>query len=462
MSEKKSTYSGLAWRYGMTNGFSTLLTTVAATYWALFLTGAVGMEPAMMATILSISSTVDLISIPVCGVVMQKVRIGGGKWGIFRPWLLAGGIIAAACRWLSFTDIGLSGTASAIWFGGMYIICYLAFNLAYSAFTGILPLMAKDPSDRVSFASARTTCNSIGKFVFSLTSVALVGFFGQGNDAKGYSMLAALISVLVMIGFVQLFFAAKPYDVLSTNTDNTKGAKKDQYSASFWEMLKFTITKPFLLYLLGSVCKGTIYFIITALAPYYYSYVVGDKSMLTVYLSASTFLMIGGSFIAPYVSKLCKGSRNTFAAGIAIYGACLGLAYFCGANATMFTIFMCVGYVGYSIAHASEAALYSCVVDYTEWKHDKDLKPFMMTLFSLTPKIGTTVGSMVFGFGLVAIGFNKDNVTAEAANGIRMLLSGLPAILAALSVVFMALCPLSDQKVKEMSAELKARRESRQ
>ena len=80
----------------MTNGFSTLLTTVAATYWALFLTGAVGMEPAMMATILSISSTVYLLSIPVCGIVMQKVRIGGGKWGIFRPWLLAGGGIAAA------------------------------------------------------------------------------------------------------------------------------------------------------------------------------------------------------------------------------------------------------------------------------------------------------------------------------------------------------------------------------
>ena len=180
--------------------------------------------------------------------------------------------------------------------------------------------------------------------------------------------------------------------------------------------------------------------------------------MLTVYMSCSTFLMIGGSFIAPYVSKLCKGSRNTFAFGVAIYGACLGIAYFSGANAVMFTIFLCVGYIGYSIAHAAEAALYSCVVDYTQWKHNRDLKPFMMTLFSLTPKIGTTVGSLVFGFGLVAIGFDQTNVTPAAAEGIRMLLSGLLAILAALSVVLMALCPLSDAKVKEMNAELQARK----
>lgn len=458
MPKKKSIYTGLSFRYGMTNGFTTLLTTVASTYWGLFLTGAVGMEQLTMATILSIASTVDLISIPICGVVLQKVRIGGGKWGLFRPWLLIGGIVAALCRWLSFTDLGLTGTGAAIWFGGTYILAYVAFNMAFSAFTGILPLMARDPADRVAFSSARTACNSIGKFLFSLTSVSLVALFGQGNDAKGYSALAGLIAALVVFGFTQLFFASKKYDVMETNAAAGKGKGKDQYSASIWEMLKYVISKPFLLYLLGATCKGTIFFIITALAPYYYTYVVGDKSMLTVYMSLSTFLMIGGSFLAPFVSRLCKGSRNTYALGVAVYGACLGLAYFCGANAVAFTVFMSVGYVGYAIAHASEPALYTSVVDYTQWKHGKDLKPFMMTLFSLVPKLGTTIGSIVFGFGLTAIGFDKANVTESAANGIRMLLSGLPALLAVLSVVAMILCPLSEKRVQEMSKDLADRK----
>lgn len=456
--KKKTTYSLLSWRYGVTNGFSTLLTTVASTYWALYLTGAVGMSSAMMASILTASSMADLISVPICGVVMQKVRISNGKYGIFRPWLLIGGVGAALFRWLSFTDVGLTGTAQALWFGGAYILCYVFFNLGYSAFTGILPLMAKG-EDRVAFASARVTCNSIGKFLFSLTSVTLVSLFGQGDDVKGYSILAAVIAILVAGGFAQLYFGAKDYDVATTESAGT--GKKDQYSASLWEMVKCTVTVPFLLYLVGASCKGAMYFIVTGLSPYYYNYVVGDKSMLTVFMSASTFLMIFSAYLTPYVNKIFKGSRNTYVAGIAVYGGCLALAYFSGANATVFTIFLSIGYVGYAVAHASEAAFYTGIVDYTQWKHDKDLKPFMMTLFSLTPKIGTTVGSAIMGFGLVAVGFDAANVTTAAANGVRLLLSGLPAALAVLCVVACMICPMSQKQIERIQSELEARKASK-
>lgn len=454
---KKTTYSVLSWRYGVTNGFTTLLTTVASTYWAIFLTGSVGMSTAMMASILTICSTADLISLPICGAVMQKVRLANGKYGIFRPWLIIGGVLAALLRWLSFTDIGLTGTAQAIWFGGAYILCYLFFNLSYSAYTGILPLMAKG-SDRVAFASARVTCNSAGKFLFSISSVTLVSLFGQGNDARGYSLLAALIAVLTAAGFIQLFLGSKEYDVLQTGAPSADGKKKDQYDVSLWEMIKCTITLPFVLYLLGASCKAAMYFVITGLSPYYYNYVVGDKSMLTVFMSASTFLMIGTSFVTPYVSKIFKGSRNTYVAGIIGYGACLALAYFSGANAVAFTIFLSVGYVGYAIAHSAEVAFYSAIVDYTQWKHNRDLKPFMMTLFSLTPKIGTTVGSAILGFGLVAIGFDAKNVTPEAANGIRMLISGLPAVLAACCAVVCMICPMSEKRILQIQADIEARK----
>jgi len=448
---KKTIYSGAAFRYGITNGFSTLLTTVASTYWALFLTSAVGIETAIMATILTISSTVDLISIPVCGVVLQKTKFKKG--GKFRPWLIIGGIGAALLRWLSFTDIGLTGAGQAVWFAGTYILTYLFFNLAYSAFTGLLPVMAKTPEDRVSFSSARVMCNSVGKFLFSLTSVALINFFGKSSEAAGYSLFALLITVLVIIGFGQLFLGTKEYDVIETVV--VKGGKsKDQYSASFWEMIKYTISKPFLLYLLGSACKGTTYFIIVGLASYYYKYVIGNMNMLTVYLTASTFLMIGGSFLTPFISKLFKGSRNTFVIGVLIYGLCLGSAFFFGKTGTSFTIIMCLAYIGYSFAHAAEVAVYSFVVDYTKWKSGKDLKPFMMTLFSLTPKIGTTIGSAVLGFGLVAVGFDKTNVTAEAANGIKVLFSALPSVIAIIGAAAMLLCPLSSKKIEEMRADM--------
>ncbi len=451
MEKGKSIYTGAAFRYGITNGFSTLLTTVASTYWSLFLTSAVGIETAIMATILTVSSTVDLISIPICGVVLQKVRFKKG--GKFRPWLVIGGVGAALLRWLSFTNLGLTGAGQAIWFAGTYILSYLFFNLAYSAFTGILPVMAKTPNERVAYASSRVTWNSVGKFLFSLTSVGLIKFFGKTSEATGYSMLALIISILVVIGFVQLFMGTKKYDVIET-VESAGGKTKDQYDASIWEMIKYTITKPFVLYLIGSACKGTTYFIITGLAAYYYRYVVADMNMLTVYLTASTFLMIGGSFLTPYVSKLFKGSRNTFVVGVLFYGLFLGSAYFFGKSAVTFTVIMCLAFVFYSFAHSAEVAVYSYVVDYTKWKTGKDLKPFMMTLFSLTPKIGTTIGAAVLGYGLVAVGFNKAKVTPQAVAGIKALFSALPAIIAIIGAAAMLLCPLAEKKVQEMHADI--------
>ena len=219
-------------------------------------------------------------------------------------------------------------------------------------------------------------------------------------------------------------------------------------------MVKYSITKPFLLYLAASACKGSTFFIIMGLAAYYYNYVVNDMGMFTVFLTLSTFLMIVGSFFTPIISRIMKGSRNTFIFGILIYGICLGLAYFFGNTGLSFTILMSLGYLGYSFAHASEVAVYSTVVDYTKWKSGKDLKPFMMSLFSLTPKIATTVGAAVLGFGLVAVGFVKDNVTPQAIQGIKVLMSGLPAILAAICIVAMILFPLTDKKVIEMQEDM--------
>ena len=55
-------YSVMSFRYGLTNGFSTLITTIATTYWAIFLTDAVGLETGVMAGILGAASIIDMVS----------------------------------------------------------------------------------------------------------------------------------------------------------------------------------------------------------------------------------------------------------------------------------------------------------------------------------------------------------------------------------------------------------------
>ena len=58
---------------------------------------------------------------------------------------------------------------------------------------------------------------------------------------------------------------------------------------------------------------------------------------------------------------------------------------------------------------------------------------------------------------LLLIGFDKANVTAAAANGVRVLLSGLPALLAVGCVVFCMLCPMSEKRVAQIQSDIEAR-----
>ena len=231
--------------------------------------------------------------------------------------------------------------------------------------------------------------------------------------------------------------------------------KTDQYDASLWQMIRYTLCKPFVLFICAGMCRTAMYMIVNGLSAFYYTYVAGDASMLTVYLSSSTGLMILGSFIAPFVAKYIKGSRNLYALGVGIFTSCLLCAFLLGSNPVVLTALMCVGYVGWAFAHSCEIAYYSSVVDYSSLRAGRDLKPFMMMLFSLIPKLAITIGSTVLGFGLVAIGFDATAVTAEAASGLKFLFSGLPAAFGIACVVLTLFNPmnkkLSDQVARELA-----------
>ncbi len=330
------------------------------------------------------------------------------------------------------------------YFGLMYILCYVSWNLVYSPYTGLLPVLAPDPSDRASYAACRIQMNSLAKFLLSLVAVTAFA-------AIGYSAFAGILSVLCFLGFYQLYMMAKPYDKPVPKAEGTD--KQQAENVSFLDMVKSIISFPMLMFLIAGILKIATYFAVTALSVYYYTYVLEDRAMLTLYLSLSTALMIGGSFITPFVSKLVGGSRNAYIVGGVIYAGSMLISYFSSSSALFFTILLSIGYIGYSFMHSAEAAVYSNLVDYTELKTGKDLKGFLMTLLSLSPKIGGVFQGLILGAGLTAIGFQADHVTEQAIAGLPVLFALFPAVLLIIVIIAMLFYPLTDKKIAQMRAE---------
>ena len=158
------------------------------------------------------------------------------------------------------------------------------------------------------------------------------------------------------------------------------------------------------------------------------------------------------------VTKVVKGGRNTTIVGIAWYGTCFACAYFFGKTGTSFTAIMILAYIGYSLFHGVGQAVYSSIAEYTEWKTGKDLKGFIMGFSSIAAKFSSSIGGLVVGIGLTAIGFNAEAITPEMTEGIRTLMSLLPACVCAVAIGLTLLCPLTDDTIKMVQKELAERK----
>lgn len=447
----KVVYTKKSISYGIVNGFSALKTQFGGTYTNFWMTE-MGISNVHLGLINTIKGLVTLWGNVVNGVLLQKVRLPHGR---YRSWMYMVMPLVLVLNVCFFTNWGLpDGVGKACLYGALLILDQWIYNLVFSAYTGLMIPLAPDPAERVSVSACRSQGNSVFKVLFSLTNVALIAFFGRlfNNEHAGYTVMAFIIMAMLTCAMVFLANYAKNVDPSGKReAGEIKTNRPD--NVSFWAMLKSVFSKEMVIWLLISLCKAAPYTTVSGLIAYYYKYVVGDNTLFTTYLSLTTFLLLGGAILAPQLARKW-GIRRVCQLGFLLYAAALAAAYLLGKNAVAFTILLACGYIGYSLIHTSELALYTNVVDYTAITRGADTRPFLSSLYMMGASLGSTVGGAVLGFGLATIGFEKSNITAEAADGIRVLLSVLPVailILGFLIVTF--LFKLDEEKLRNVRKE---------
>lgn len=428
--------------YGLTCGTLAIIPTIYNSYWALFLSSAAGLSAAGMATVMSIIGIADVISIIVVSFIIQKCNLKSGK---FRFWVLFGGIIAAITRVFAFSTIG---SGSVAYYAVLIVISSFMFNLAYCAYMGMIPIISDTQEGRMKAVSAQQQMVAVFAIIISLIGVSVI-------KTAGYAVLNIISAAFIIVSLIPMYIATRDIDVYKPAEKMSQAEIEAQPST--WDMIRLIVNVPMIIYLLGSICKVVGSIGLTMLVSYYYTYAYGDMKLLTYYLTLSTVLQLIGASLAPFVNKLLKGNRNTFAFGLAFYSTCLIVAFFVGHSALLFTIMLSVGYMGWAVSHTADAAYYSYIGDYVEYKHGKNIQPFLMSLLSLAIKIGIAISSIVVGWGLVAIGFDANNVTEAAKTGIQHLTIILPVIVLAIGAIVTIFSPLSEKRITEIKNELHKR-----
>jgi GPH family glycoside/pentoside/hexuronide:cation symporter len=154
------------------------------------------------------------------------------------------------------------------------------------------------------------------------------------------------------------------------------------------------------------------------------------------------------------------GKKNTFLTAMGIASLLSIIFYWLNSSQIIlifvfqFFISICAG-----IIFPLLWSMYADIVDYSEWKTGRRATGLIFSSSSMSQKLGWTIGGALTGWLLGAFGFKANMVQgSEVQTGIRLMLSFLPAAGALLSVFFIALYPLSEKRVIEITGELEVKR----
>ena len=445
----------LLYTYGVADLFFNLMISMEVYFFTAFLTDYAQFSLALAGQILGITSLIDIGCALVGGIILQKVTLGYG--GKYRSWLLIGPPLVAPLFILQFTKIGGDMIAALIVTFG-FVASHLLFNVVFASSGAMLGRLSQSPAERTILSASRAQGMSAAGLIFSASAMPMILFFGALTDrVTGVTVTTGIYALMMILGYWYIYVLTAgrdPYDEI------LPGASREKSGQSIKEIVGLVFRNPPLLYLIfAQVFSSTSFFVITSLAIYYFTYVVGNPAFLSLFILAISVARLIGTFAATWIGvKL--GKRNTYWAffGLAAVGFASG--GFLDLSPWAFTLCFCVSIMLVSIATSMNTALFADTVVYGEWKTAKNIRAFTMALMNLPIKVGVLIRSGIVTAGLMAIGFVANATpTPRVVEGIRSMMALAPAAgYAIAAAIFYFGYKIEETDILKMQEELTARK----
>lgn len=449
--------------YGFGDMASSMFWKLFGAYLMIFYTDVFGLPAAAVGTMFLITRIWDSAFDPIVGVIADRTH---SRWGKFRPYLLWLAVPFGLIGVLTFFTPDWGPTAKLVYAYVTYslmMMVYSAINVPYASLLGV---MSPDPKERNTLSTFRMMFAYIGSFIALLLFMPLVNFFSGGSKEAGEQQMGWTLAVVVMAVMCAVLFLG----CFAWTRERVKPIKTEQNPLKD-DLKDLFHNRPWWILLGAGVAALVFNSIRDGATVYYFKYFVVEEEYTSVSLFGVSFVLSGlylavgqaanivGVIAAAPVSNRI-GKRNTYMWAM-IIATVLSVIFYWFDKDDLVLIF--VFQVLISICAGSIFPLlwsmYADCADYSELKTGNRATGLIFSSSSMSQKFGWAIGTAVTGWLLAFFGFQANAVQSEEAiSGIKMFLSFLPAVGTVLSVIFISLYPLTEKKMKEITAELEARR----
>ena len=351
-------------------------------FFMIYYTNVVGLEPAALATLFLISKVVDGISDPIMGYFLDKFPVT--KMGKFRPMIILGTIICVINYIL-------------LWFGavwipvGKYVIVYVTYLLLGWTFD-IMDIVAEG------------TLQNYYVLIFGSMAMVLV------------LSIAGALCVKERVAF--------------------EGKKEESYT--FRELLQFLRYKPVWALFLVALVVGVGSNIAGGAGAYFYTYILGDMTLMSGVSLVSMITALVGIFLGPILANRF-GKKQIFVMAIVVSILFSALRLIDVRSMLLIYISTVAGGVAGGCIAPLTTSIQADNTTYVQYKTGKRAEAAIASLTSFITKVAQGLGGAIPGYVLAATGFVTGSVAQpESINtGIILCVLILPTILTAAGAILL-------------------------
>ena len=342
---------------------------------------------------------------------------------------------------------GLSLFLSLLIINILHRTCFTIVSVPYSSLT---PRLSSDSEERTNLTTARMIGASFGTLLMSSLGFPLINYFGQNNESVGILYLSGIAGFFAVIILYATYFSVR---------ENSTQEEKIAYPSLKKLILSVTKNYPFWIVfssilILGSTTimfnKNLIYYIKYALDLHDYQGLVLGLSGLSSFASIPFW-----SFIS-----LKLGKRNTWQISMTLLLFAFTLFYFYQIN-TLTELIIIVCLIG--LASGAGGVLFWSMlpdtIEYGEWNSGIRSESSLYGFMTFAQKSSIAVAALLLGILLTFIDFAPNEVqTTETLNGLKNIMSIIPALGIAFSILLMYFYPISSKYHKELLLKIDARK----
>lgn len=461
--------------YGFGDMASSMFWKIFGMYSLFFYTDVFGIEAAAAGTMFLVARLWDSAFDLFVGILADRTKT---RWGRYRPYLLWFAIPFSVMGVITFFVPDFGSTGKLVYAYITYSLMMIVYSLINVPYASLLGVMSPDPKVRNVLSSYRMSFAFIGSFITFMLLQPLIDMYANmfGSESVvahqavettvstspiGWTLGVATIGVLCTVLFFLCFRWTKER-VQPVNENEDTSVKQDLknlfHNAPWWILVGTGLAAL----LFNAVRDGVAIYYFKDYVQFNYRVPFTGWDATTIYFLVGQAANLVGVMLAPAISSK-YGKKRTYMIAIAIAGLLSLVFYFIPNNFGLILLLQaCISlFAGYVLPLLW--SMFADIVDYQELKTNRRASGLIFSSSSMSQKLGWALGAALTGWILAIFKYNPEMAqqTMDTIFGERLMISIIPAICCLVAFFGMFAYPLSEKKVKEITAELDAKRASK-